>query len=176
MEGDLPDEPGVEPAPHPVVPSSNQLAAQFAEAGVQLADAIVRALPVWVSGCVSRFVGIVGIEGIDDVAVSAAAVEAVASVEGPLRDLLSAPIDEQRSTPLTIVRTAVSFPTSILARAGVAVIQRDPFQVRAFPDDVYGISPATWADLGDDVAEAGMRWSVNKAFLHRHLHRDHHRS
>lgn len=175
MEGDLPDQPGVEPARQTAVqsvtPSRNELTAQFGEAGVQLADAIVRALPIWVQCCVSRF-----IDGIDDVVVSNAGIEAVATVEGPLRDLLSAPIDAQRSTPLTVVRTAVAFPTSVLARAGVAAVDRDPFDARAFPDDVYGIAPATWADLGDEVAEAGMRWSVNKAFLHRRLHRDDGRS
>jgi hypothetical protein len=150
-----------------------ELAGQFTAAGNTLADTIVSALPDWVLGCVNRFAADIGPDDPHSVArlVAAAGIQAAVAVEPPLRELLAAPIDEQRSTPLTIVRTAVQFPTAVLEALGVAPIERDPFDARAFPLDVYGISPASWGDLGSDVGEAGLRWSVNKAFLHRHLHR-----
>ncbi len=150
-----------------------ELAEQFTAAGNALADAIVRALPAWVLGCVNKFAADIASEESQRVAqlVADAGTGAAAAVEPPLRKLLAAPIDEQRSTPLTIVRTAVQFPTAVLQALGVAPIERDPFDARAFPLDLYGISPASWGDLGPDVGEAGLRWSVNKAFLHRHLHR-----
>ena len=80
-------------------------------------------------------------------------------------------IDDQRGTPLTILRNAVRFPTDVLRRAGVAPVVRDPYAVQAFPDDVYGLTPATWADIHEDLADPGLRWSVAKAFEHRRRHR-----
>lgn len=156
---------------------AGELAAQFSVAGDKLADAIVCALPSWVRSCVDGFdlTESVG-QGSLETLIATAGSDATAALELPLRELLTAPIDDQRSTPLALVRTAVRFPTAILASAGVPPVDRDPFEARAFPDDVYGITPATWGDLGPEVAEAGLRWSVNKAFLHRRLHHDPHRS
>ena len=38
----------------------------------------------------------------------------------------------------------------MLRAAGVPEVVRDPFETRAFPDDVYGIVLKTPAELGDD--------------------------
>jgi hypothetical protein len=87
-----------------------------------------------------------------------------------LRTLLAADIDDQRTTPLAIVRDAVRYPTEVLAAAGVAPVQRDDFAVRAFPDDAYNLAPATFADLDPNLAEAGIAWGAAKAFEHKRRH------
>ena len=42
--------------------------------------------------------------------------------------------------------------------------------MRAFPADVYGLSPASLADLSPDVVEAGIVWGAAKAFEHKRRH------
>jgi hypothetical protein len=138
----------------------------FAAIGASLADAILKELPGWVERCVLRFV----LEPDPDELMRAAK-DAVEQVESPLRELLAADIDRQRGTPLTIVRTAVSFPTSVIAAHGVSPVPRDPFAEQSFPLDVYDLTPGSWADIGDSVPDPGLRWSVAKAYLHSARHR-----
>ena len=52
----------------------------------------------------------------------------------------------------------------MLDGSGVPEIVRDPFEARAFPDDVYGIVLKTPADLGDDeLGGALLAWGLGKA-------------
>jgi hypothetical protein len=142
---------------------------QFAATGAELLRAVIDALPGWITACLARF-GIV----VDQQSLATAEAQARSLIEAPLANLLSARVDAQRSTPLAIIRTAVAVPTALLALAGLQPVARDPFDERAFPDDLYAIAPATWSDLGEEVGDAGLRWSVNKAFLHSKLHRNPH--
>jgi hypothetical protein len=88
-----------------------------------------------------------------------------------VRTLLAADIDEQVTTPLAIIRSAaVRYPTSVLRRAGVAPVVRDPFAAAAFPDDIYDLSPASFADLSADLVDPGMAWGAAKAFVHKRRH------
>ncbi len=69
----------------------------------------------------------------------------------------------QRSTPLEVVRTAVREPTVVLAEAGVGAVARDEFEERSFPDDPYGLTPRTFADLGDDsLGPLHLVWGLAK--------------
>ncbi len=91
--------------------------------------------------------------------------EALAAVEPPLRDLLATDVDAQRTNPLSIIRTAVRFPTAVLTGAGVPPVERDQHAVALFPDDHYDLSPAAFADLGDSVHEPGLVWGAAKAHV-----------
>ena len=52
----------------------------------------------------------------------------------------------------------------MLRAAGVPEVVRDPFESRAFPDDVYGIVLKTPAELGDDeLGGALLAWGMGKA-------------
>jgi hypothetical protein len=133
--------------------------------GAELAAAVLEALPGWVQRCLDRHLFDVPAE-----VIAATAKHARELVEAPLVSLLSGDIDAQRGSPLAIVRIAVAAPTVILRSAGVEPVDRDPFAQSAFPDDLYDLSPATWADLGDAVSEPGLRWSVGKAVAHRKRH------
>jgi hypothetical protein len=91
-------------------------------------------------------------------------------VGGEMRALLAADIDDQRSTPLTLLRSAVRFPTEVLRSAGVPPVERDPIQARLLPDDLYDLSPASFADVDPSLAEPGLVWGAAKAMAHRRRH------
>ena len=99
-----------------------------------------------------------------------AGLRARAEVGGAVRTLLEADIDAQRTTPLALLRSAVRYPTGILREAGVPPVERDPMQIRLLPDDLYDLSPASFADVDPSLAEPGMVWGAAKAFAHRQRH------
>ena len=80
---------------------------------------------------------------------------------------------DQRTTPLAIIRSLRREATETLAAAGIPPIERDPYEVRSFPDDVYGIVPKSPADLGDDerareeLGGALLAWGMGKAAVLR---------
>ena len=94
-----------------------------------------------------------------------AAATAADEVLPPLRALLAEDVAEQRSNPLSLVRRAVVHPTRVLAAAGIAPVNRDAEARRLFPDDVYDLVPATFADLDAAVLEPGIAWGAAKAHV-----------
>ena len=106
-------------------------------------------------------------------ALAAAAGVAAREEVGPVvRTLLAADIDEQVTTPLAIIRSAaVRYPTSVLRQAGVPCVVRDAFAEAAFPDDIYELSPASFADLSADLVDPAIAWGAAKAFTHKRRHR-----
>jgi len=138
-----------------------------------LADAIEAALPRWVQRCVATVV--VAHAGALSPEVAAEGVEAgrraVAEVMPVLRALLAADMDAQATTPMAVLRAAVRYPTEVLAAAGVPEVARDRFAEAAFPDDVYDLTPATFADIDPQLADLGLTWGAAKAFEHKRRHR-----
>jgi hypothetical protein len=51
----------------------------------------------------------------------------------------------------------------LLTNLGCAPVVRDEFDERSFPDDVYGLSPATWVDIDEALVEPGIEWGAWKA-------------
>lgn len=137
-----------------------------------LADAVEVALPGWVERSVTRTLAAAGDEVPPDVEAAAAEAgrRAREEVGLALRTLLEADIDDQRTTPLSLLRGAVRYPTAVLREAGVAPVERDPIQARLFPDDVYDLTPATFADVDPALAELGLVWGAAKAFAHLQRH------
>ena len=88
-----------------------------------------------------------------------------------MRALLAADIDDQHTTPLSLLRGAVRYPTAVLSAAGVPPVRRDEQQERLFPDDLYDLAPATFADVDPALAEVGMAWGAAKAFEHLQRHK-----
>jgi hypothetical protein len=132
-----------------------------------LADAAVEALPGWVERCVEG--RMVAFGGQVDAALRAAARQAgaaaAADVGARLRALLATDVDEQRTNPLSVLRSAARYPTEVLAAAGVPPVVRGAFDERAAPDDVYGLEPATWADIDPALHDLGTAWGAAKAFV-----------
>ncbi len=140
--------------------------------GRELAAAIDAAIPGWVERCVElRYRVAKGAPSAELVEAARAAGDAARTDVGPrVRALLDADIDEQWTTPLSIVREAVAYPTRVLADSGVAPVARDRFDEERFPDDLYHLTPATFADLGPGVAGPGIAWGAAKAWAHRRRH------
>jgi len=89
---------------------------------------------------------------------------AATRVAGELRALFAIDPAAQRATPLEIIRSLRREPTQILAAAGIPPVDRDQYDERAFPDDVYAIVPKSAADLGDDdLGGALLAWGIGKA-------------
>ena len=134
-------------------------------AGARLCDAVDAAVGPWIERSVlDRLTEPPG----DRVQVDmyAAIDRARAEVMPRLRDLLSRDLDEQWTNPLAVIRTLVPYPTAVLAAAGATPADRDDDARRLQPDDIYDLSPATFADLGPDVHEPGLVWGATKAHLH----------
>jgi hypothetical protein len=135
-----------------------------------LADAIEQALPGWVVGSVERLVlAWQGGAEVDRGVLAdarAAGERARAEVGAEVRALLALDIDDQRTTPLTLLRRAVRYPTEVLRGAGVPEVVRDARGEQLLPDDVYGIAPATFADIDPALHDPGLAWGAAKAHVH----------
>ena len=130
-----------------------------------LADGIEGALPDWVARAVAARAVPAGIE-VPDHEVAAAVDRALAEVVPAVRELLATDIDEQRTNPLHLLRGAVRYPTEVLAAAAVPPVVRDPDAARLFPDDVYDLTPGSFADIDPALHEPGLHWGAAKAHVH----------
>lgn len=144
----------------------------FAQLSAMLADGIEANLARWTIGNIDRIATAAGI--VDDPVLGAAARDAGercrAEIGPRVRHLLEADIDEQRTTPLVILRDAVSYATAVLDDRGIPPVRRDEFERRSFPDDIYGLSPATMADVHESLGELAMMWGAAKAHVYKHRH------
>ena len=141
----------------------------LADHGHALADATTAALPGWVARSVTSVASAAGVS-IDPADIEEAGLEAAEVIGEALRALVDLDVDDQHTTPLALVRTAVRWPTALLQAAGVPPVGRDEFDVRRFPDDPYGLTPATFADIEPDLAGLAVAWGAGKAWVHKRRH------
>jgi hypothetical protein len=138
---------------------------EYANALIEGVDA---AVPAWVERSVERV--LTAWRGSADPDVMARAAEAGrrarADVSERLRALLETDVDEQHTNPLSILRDAVHWPTEVLRDAGAPQVLRDEFSERHFPDDVYDLTPASFADVDPSLHEPGILWGAAKAKTH----------
>jgi hypothetical protein len=143
--------------------------ANLTDYGRVLADAIEAALPDWVVRSVEgRWRDWQGTDASRELmeAARVAGERARAEVGSAVRELLMLDVDAQRVNPLTLVRGAVSYPTAVLRGTGMPPIVRDEFEERAFPEDAYGLTPASFADVDLSLHEPGLLWGAAKAHAH----------
>jgi len=133
-----------------------------------LAGAVDAVVVDWVQRCVELTCARAGVALDADLAerTRRAAVAARAEVDARLSALFAADIDAQDVTPLQVLRDAVRFPTSVLADASVPPVERDGFDRRAFPDDVYGLTPAGFGDVDPSLVDPAVAWGAAKAHVH----------
>ena len=139
--------------------------AALAEHGAALAEAILAVLPTWSAGAVARFRPDLAPAG------EAAGQDAAEAIGARLRALLAADVDEQRVNPLALAREAVAWPTAVLRDAGVPPVPRDDHERTHFPDDDYGLTPMSFAELDPSLHEPGILWGAIKARTHLLRHR-----
>lgn len=90
-----------------------------------------------------------------------------------LRTLLAADIARQQVGPLEVLRrSVVGVPTHVLKGAQAPVAVRDDFARSKFPDDVYGLTPASFGDVDPSLHEPGLVWGAAKAHVHLRRRRD----
>ena len=137
----------------------------YESATVDLIDAIDKAVEGWlVRVAETVFVGRNGVlTGDFRRAAQEAAREGATWTMTKLHAALEVDVDAQRVNPLQILRDAVRFPTEVLLAAGIPTLQRDEFDVKINPDDVYGIGPAHWNDVDESLTEPGIIWGAAKA-------------
>jgi hypothetical protein len=145
----------------------------LARVGAELAAGVTAAVPGWVVASVERLA--VAWSGALDPEVAAAARDAGEQAQrevGPaLSALLAADVDDQWTNPMSIVRRAVAHPTAVLRRAGVGEVVRTAEDEARFPDDPYGLTPVTFADLDPSLHDLGLVWGAVKARAHVSRHR-----
>jgi len=148
--------------------------ANLQRCGKTLADALEAALPGWVlrsvEGRWQDWKGATPLPASARAQAKDAGARARVEVGEQLRALLALDVDEQRVKPLDLVRRAVSYPSAVLRAAGVPEVVRDEFAERAFPDDVYDLAPASFADVDQSVYEPGLEWGAAKAHAHLTRH------
>ena len=139
------------------------------EAGDAIVLGVERELPGWVERSVTHILDAWGrtsadVRGEAERDAVAAGHAATARIVGELRALFALDPEEQRSTPLEIVRRAYREPTAVLAAVGIPPVERDGFAERAWPDDTYGLVVHGLGELGDeDLAPLQMAWGLAKA-------------
>ena len=139
------------------------------EASDAIVTGVERELSGWVVRSVTRILDAWGRCSPDDRAraerdAADAGNAATIRVAGELRELLARDPEDQRATPLEIVRRAYREPTAVLAAVGIPPVERDEFDERAWPDDTYGLAVHGLGDLGDeDLAPLQMAWGLAKA-------------
>jgi len=89
-----------------------------------------------------------------------------------LRALFTRDIADQPVGPLEVIRRSIRVPTEILVDAGVAPVPRDAFDMRRFPDDLFGLIPASFGDIHPSLHEPGLMWGAAKAHVHLRRRRD----
>ncbi|HTN99873.1 MAG TPA: hypothetical protein VL068_04290 [Microthrixaceae bacterium] len=138
----------------------------------ELADAIDSHVEGWVVSSVIRRCAAAGVELTPELeaALDSAARCCRAEVGTQMTALLTSDIDAQRTTPLAIIRSSIHYAADILARAGVGPVERDEFERRSFPDDIFGLSPASMSDVDESLAEPALVWGAAKAHIHRSRH------
>lgn len=131
----------------------------------QLVDAVDAVVVDWVSRIVRSVCDAQGIplDESSDVLVARAADDARSEVRTRLTALLELDVDQQRSNPLDVLRRSVGHATSVLRELGARPVERDEFAQRVFPDDVYDLSPASFAQVDERLTEPGIIWGAWKA-------------
>lgn len=143
--------------------------ALMAEAAARIVAGVAAGAASWVEQQVSRILDAWGRLDADARARAAAQARAAGEVARDrvvreLETLFSQTPQEQRATPLEIVRTLRREPTEVLSALGVPPVVRDQYDERAFPDDLYGIVPKAITELGDeDLGGALLAWGMGKS-------------
>lgn len=142
------------------------------EYATALYESVVAAVPGWIRRSVDHVVVATGSAPGPEVTKAAVEAGLRAQLEvGPqLKELFDTDIDEQQTTPLNIVREAVTHATAVLHAAGIPPVARDETRRRLFPDDHYDLAPASLGEIDPALSEPGLIWGAQKAMAHLQRH------
>jgi hypothetical protein len=89
-----------------------------------------------------------------------------------LERVLTADVDAGAGSPLAVIRAATGGVTRLLVDSGAVVPRRDEFDVRTFPDDLFGFGPAAFTDIDPALHEPGLVWGAARAHVHLRRRRE----
>lgn len=146
-------------------PADAAALASYADALVDAVDAVVAR---WVAASILSRAADAGVP-ID--AELRATIDAVAQrtrdeLVVALRELLVTDVDEQRTTPLALVRDSTRHASALLDELGVPAAERDEFAQRSFPGDRHDLAPASMRQVDESLHEPSMVWGAAKAHIH----------
>jgi hypothetical protein len=143
-------------------------AAALAAYASALAEHTIEAVPGWVTRTMTDRLHASGrsVDDAEQATIDATGEAVAADVADPLRALLALDVDAQSTTPLEIVRGRLARPTEVLRELGVPPVARDAFDEAQFPDDVYDLSPRSYADIDPTLMEPALTWGAAKAHVH----------
>ena len=141
--------------------------ASLAAIAAALESALVRLVPEWMRRCVMEIA-----PEVDPAALDAAIGEAMAPLTPELRRVLTADVDAGAGSPLAAVRAAIGPVTALLEAHGASPAQRDEFDRRALPNDLFGLGPASFADIDESLHEPGLTWGAARAHVHLRRRRE----
>jgi len=144
----------------------NDEAARFGEFGEALADAVAAELEGYLQRVVEVRAGAALTSGASVAEIERLAAEVTAACAAALRRLAATDLDDQRVTPLQVIRRELRPLTAWLVDQRLPVPPRDEVVRRADPHDLYDLAPATFADVGPATATAGLTWGAAKAHVH----------
>jgi len=140
--------------------------ARFAELGEVLADAVAAEFEGYLRRIVSIRAGASTASGASVAEVDRLTVEVATAAVAGLRRLAVTDLDDQRVTPLQVLRRELRPLTAWLVDQRLPVPPRDEAAKRTDPHDLYDLAPATFADVGPSTGEAGLAWGAAKAHVH----------
>lgn len=136
------------------------------------ASVLVDAVSVVAASWIERLILLRAPELAGAAEVDRASGEGAATIVAELRTLLERDISEQAIGPLEVLRRGVRFPTAVLRSAEVAPVARDEFAMRAFPEDLYDLTPASFGAVDPSLHEPGLMWGAAKAHVHLRRRRE----
>lgn len=154
-------------APDANSPPSDDDHERYVQVSDTLVETVAAVVPAWIERLVTERVHAWRGEVEEQVATAAAqaGTDARDEVVPQLRALVDTDIDHQRGNPLALLRGVTAHAHAVLAHAGVPEVERDQFARNSFPDDVYGLVPASWDEVDPSLHEIGITWGAAKAYL-----------
>lgn len=149
-------------------PSIQEDLAAWRRIGEDLRAAVGAAVPSWLERIVGGVLATQQItpEGSFPQDFQAMAERTSRFVDTGLETLFAADPDEQRGTPLGVLRAALRFPSELLDAHGAVAVRRDDMARWSVPEDRYNLCPANLAELSDEAGQLGLAWGAGKAHIH----------
>lgn len=124
----------------------------------------------WLRRCVSNVTGGAGISVPPDEC-DVVVGQTLEAIDASLRDVLGMDPERQTRSPLQAIRASMQTLNHYLLSVGCVPLRRDDVETSMLPDDIFGLGPVAWRDLGEEVHEAGIVWGAWKAATVMSRHR-----
>ncbi len=144
-------------------------AALLAEHTASLRDAMVQLVPEWAAKTVIARSPDPSSAASRDAADRVRSLAQTETVTELIR-LLDSDIDDQWASPLEVVRSLVPALTAELEHLDAPAVPRDPRSIELMAEDVYALTPATFADIDSSLHHLGLAWGAAKAHVHLRRH------